>query len=270
LRSVRRRNNSIQGSIICEYRADVTKRFVMEIRNARHLGEALPTAAPGSEDGAAPTAAKVPPWYRRVGFWRAVAGMAVAVAIGCAAVAAEYSTALIGRTRNYHFRLHQLAANITTMRGEIASADREIAGMRTAAQLNDGLKKIIAEPDSRLIRLEAPGHAARPSGVIAFSAALRRAALAIDGLPALPNGGAYGLWWLGGKHALLKAAQIRPDSTDKAAIMIALPAGSETIEGAVIAADSIGSTARTWEEPVLKGMIAHGRARPAVSRRKGG
>ena len=156
----------------------------MEARNAGRFGQG-PSAASVER---VPAAASVPPWYRRVAFWRAVAGMAFAIAIACAVVAAEFSSALIARTRHFHNRLRQLSSNITAMRGKIASADREIAGMRTAVEVDDGLRRIIAEPDSRLIRLEAPGRATGPNGVIAFSPGLRRAAIEIGGLPVLPSG----------------------------------------------------------------------------------
>jgi hypothetical protein len=219
----------------------------------------------------APTTTSVPRWYRRVAFWRAVAGMAFAIAIGCAVVAAEFSSTLIERTRHYHTRLHQLASNLTVMRGEIASADREIAGMRTAVAVDDGWRRIIAEPDARLIRLKAAGSAAGAGGVIAFSPRLRRAAIEIGGMPALANGRAYMLWWISGKRGPLRAARIGLGTADGAALMIALPDGGEAIEGAIITTDlppSMGKAA--GELVVLKGAITASPARPEMLKRKSG
>jgi hypothetical protein len=241
----------------------------MEARNAGRLKEAPPAAS--VERMAAP--ASVPPWYRRVAFWRAVAGMALAIAIGCAIVAAEFSSTLIARTLHYHHRLRQLTSNLTAMRGKIASDDREIAGMRTAAEVDDGLRRIIAEPDSRLIKLEAPGRAAAPNGVIAFSPGLRRAAIEIGGLPKLPGGGAYTLWWTFGKRGPLMAGRIS-GAADKAALMIGLPAGGESIEGAIITIDSTtdsqASIARPSSALVLKGAVLPSRARSWSPKHQGG
>jgi hypothetical protein len=242
----------------------------MEVRNAGRSGQAPypATAKP------VPAVSNVPSWYRRVTFWRSIAGMAFALALACAAVTAEYSTALIERTRHYHFRLHQLSSNITAMRGEIAVDDRKIARMRNAAQVEDGLRRIITEPDSRLIKLEAPGRAKSPSGVIAFSPGLRRAAIEIGGLPLMPNGGAYTLWWLYGKHQALRATGFTLAGVDRAAFIIALPVNDKTIEGACVTTDQTASSQASNEqptvEPVLKGTVVPSPAHTEVLKRKSG
>jgi hypothetical protein len=242
----------------------------MEAMNAGRLEEAPPA---GSVERTA-AAASVLPWYRRVAFWRAVAGMALAIAIGCAIVAAEFSSTLLTRTLHYHRRLRQLTSNLTAMRGKIASADREIAGMRTAAEVDDSLRRIIAEPDSRLIKLEAPGRATTPNGVVGFSPGLRRAAIEIGGLPKLPGDGAYTLWWMCGKRGPLRAGQMSPGAADKAALMIGLPAGGESIEGAIVTTDlttdSQASIARPSSVLVLKGAVLPSPGRSGSPKHKGG
>jgi len=237
----------------------------MEAGNAGRLGEAPPAAA-GER---MPAVASVPPWYRRVAFWRAVAGMAFAVAIACAMVAAEFSSTLLARTRHYHNRLHQLSSNLTAMRGEIASADREIADMRNAAEVRDGLTRIIAAADARLIRLAAPVRASAPIGVIAFSPGLRRAAVEITGLPVISGGRVYTLWWTCGKRRTFKAARIvLLGATDKAALLMTLPPIGETIEGAMVTTDSQPSIAKPSGEIVLRGAVALTPARVESPRHK--
>lgn len=238
----------------------------MEARNAGRF-EKAPSA--GCAEPSA-VAMNPPPWFRRVSFWRAVAGMAFALAIGCAVVAAEFSSALIARTRHYHDRLRQLSSNISAMRGKIAHADREIAGMRTAAEVDDSLRRILAEPDSRLIRLEAPGRATAPDGVIAFSPGLRRAAIEIGGLPVVTGGSAYTIWWECGKRGPLEAARITPGATGKAALVIAAPSASETIEGAIVTSDSAAARAKPVGESVLKGVVVRTPVRAEISKHKGG
>jgi hypothetical protein len=238
----------------------------MEARDAGRRGQA-PSAASAEP---APAAVIAAPWYRRVAFWRAITGMTFALAIACAVVAAEYSSALIERTRHYHNRLRQLSSNIAAMRGKIAHADREIAGMRTAAEVDDGLRRIIAEPDSRLIRLEAPARATAPNGVIAFSPGLRRAAIEIGGLPVVSGGSTYTIWWECGKRGPLKAARIGLGATDKAALVIALPSASEIIEGAIVTTDSQATIAKPSDDIVLKGAVVPATGRSEIPRRKGG
>jgi Anti-sigma-K factor rskA, C-terminal len=223
----------------------------MEARTPEPFGQQPPAA---SADPAL-ARASVPPWYRRVAFWRAVAGMALAVAIACAAVTAEYSSTLFARTHYYRTRLHRLSSSITKMRGKITIADRELARMRNAAEVNDGWRRIIAESDYRLIRLAGRRPANAPAGLIALSPGLRRAAIEIHGLPVLPRGNAYVLWWTRGKQAPLKAARLKLGDADKGALVIALPAHVEKIEGAILTVDSAASTAKPAGVPVLKGTI---------------
>jgi hypothetical protein len=225
----------------------------MAARDAGRFGQVTSAASP---EGASAPASR-PPWYRRVAFWRAVAGMAAAIALGSAIVTAEFSTQLLERTRHFHRRLSQLSSNLATMRGKIASADREIAGMRVTVEIDDNLRRILAEPDARLIRLAPPGQTSQRVGVIAFSPALHRAAVEIAGLTASATDSSYSLWWTRGKHAPpLLAARFGTGTAGKAGLMIALPAGDQTIEGAMITTDSPASTEQPEGATILKGEVA--------------
>lgn len=209
-----------------------------------------------SAEGAA-TPTLPPPWYRRVAFWRGLAGMALALALASAIVTAEFSTQFLQRTRHFHRRLNQLSSNLSTMRSEIASADRELAGMRMTAELDDALRRILDAPDARLIRLAAPGPVSPRTGVIAFSPTLHRAAVEIAGLPAPAAGNLYALWWTRGKHdAPLLAARFGLGADGKAALMIALPPAESTIQGAIVATDSRTPAPPPEGTIVLQGAVA--------------
>lgn len=219
---------------------------------------------------APPAAAKAERWYRRVSFWRAVAGMAFAIALACAMVAAEFSSALITRASRYHQRLRQLSSNLSAMRGKIANADRELAGLRTAAEVDDSLRTIIAQPDARLIRLQAPGRAAAPNGIIALSPSLRRAAVALAGLPARGGATVLTLWWTRGQRPPLRAARISIGAANRAGLVVALPDGAAAITGAIVTTDADPATAKPSASIVLEGTVAAAAAAPPPSRRKGG
>jgi hypothetical protein len=153
------------------------------------------------------------------------------------------------------------------MRGEIAHAERELAGLRNAAAVRDAITRIIAAPDSRLIRLVAPARVTTPTGVIAFSPALHRAAVEITGLAPVPGGRGYTLWWICGKRSPLKAARI-VRATDKAALMVALPSVDETIEGAIMTTDSDPSITEPAGEIVLRGELTRSPVRPEIPQHK--
>jgi len=183
--------------------------------------------------------------------------MALAIALGSAIVTAEFSTQLLQRTTHFRHRLNQLSSKLTTMRGKIASADREIAGMRVTVAVDEDLRRILEAPDARLIRLAPPGHASSGTGVIAFSPAMRRAAVEIAGLPASPVGDIYSLWWTRGTRGSPElAARFGAGVTGKAALTIALPAGDSTIDGAMVTTDSHTTTAQPEGTLILKGAVA--------------
>jgi membrane protein implicated in regulation of membrane protease activity len=235
---------------------------------ARDTGRFGSVSSVASVEGAS-TPAKRPPWYRRVGFWRAVAGMALAIALASAIVTAEFSTQLLQRTRHFHHRLNQLTSKLTTMRGKIASADREIAGMRITVEIDDSLRRILAEPDARIIRLAPPGQTSQRVGVIAFSPALRRAAIEIAGLTASPAGNSFSLWWTRGKHGPpLWAARFSAGAGGKAGLMIALPAADQTINGAMITADSSATKDQPQGATILQGEVAPALAPSVKTRHK--
>jgi hypothetical protein len=183
--------------------------------------------------------------------------MALAIALGCAIVTAEFSTQLLRRTMHFRRRLNQLSSKLTAMRGEIANADREIAGMRVAVAIDEDLRRILDAPDARLIRLAPPGQASSRTGVIAFSPAMRRAAVEIAGLPAPPVGSLYTLWWTHGKSGSpSRAARFASEAAGKAALTIALPGGDSNIDGAIVTADSPAATAHPVGQVILKGAVA--------------
>jgi hypothetical protein len=191
-------------------------------------------AATHGPAGAAPPPA-APPWYRRVAFWRAVAGMAVAIALGCAAVAAEFSTELLSRTHRDHTRIRQLSSNLTRMRDEVAATDRQLAVMRGTAAVRDRFGQLLAASDARLIRLAAPGHIlAAGDGVIALSGRLKGAAIELSGLPTPPADRVYQLWWTMDRRGAVRAEPLSPNPLGQAAMVLDLPAHDEAIAGAAV------------------------------------
>src|SRR6266851_2932328 len=126
----------------------------MEAREIKDQEPNQPTVLADSEGSLSPVSAA--PRYRRVSFWRAIAGMAFAAAIACAIVAVESSFELFRRADHYNHRLTYLASRVRQMRGEIASADRELASMRVEVAARDDLARVLAAPDAQLIKLAPP------------------------------------------------------------------------------------------------------------------
>jgi hypothetical protein len=189
-------------------------------------GESSPAAIAASADGSAK-------WYRRAPFWRAVAGMALAITLGCIAVALETSFELSDSSARYHRRISQLSLRINRMRGEIASADRELASMRTEVAARDSLNRIRAAPDASFLRLAPPIPGETATALVAISRHLGRAVLEVSGLPPPRPAQTYILWWMLDGGASMKAAVFHTGADDRATIIAQLPTHGSIAAGMV-------------------------------------
>jgi hypothetical protein len=201
--------------------------------------------------------ASAAPRYRRVSFWRAIAGMAFALAIACAIVAVESSFELFRRSDHYNHRLTYLASRVRQMRGEIASADRELASMRVEVAARDDLARVLAAPDARLIKLAPPDRASSASGLLAISKKLDHAVLQVSGLPQPARGSGYHLWLLGEKGETFHAAQFQPDAQGEAIVATQLPPHEASIAASEVTVEPATGSSKPTGAIQLKGHAAH-------------
>jgi hypothetical protein len=140
--------------------------------------------------------------------------MAIALALACSVVALESSSELFERKIYYHHRMIGLLGRIDEMRGQIASDDRELAGMRGENAAQNELPIILAAPDVRLFRLNPP-RGGTGKGFVAMSRKVDSAVIEVSDLPSPPAGANYTLWWTYERHAPAVAAIFRtaPDGT---------------------------------------------------------
>jgi anti-sigma-K factor RskA len=193
----------------------------MEAREVKDQEPNQPTVLADGEGPLPPAAAT--PRYRRVSFWRAIAGMAFAAAIACASVAVESSFELFRRSDHYNHRLTYLASRVRQMRGEIASADRELASMRVEVAARDDLARVLAAPDAQLIKLVPPDRASSATGLVAISKKLDHVVLQVSGLPQPAHGSGFHLWLITEKGEPFDAAQFQTDAQDEAIVAAQLP-----------------------------------------------
>jgi Anti-sigma-K factor rskA, C-terminal len=179
----------------------------------------------GSPAGGA-AGAPAQPFWRRVAFWRALAGMGFTLALGALIVAAEFSSTLIHRTHSMTRRIARLNAETKRLKSRVSAADQKLAAMRAAAADDAALKRILVAPDLRLIKLTpsgpAPG-AAGASAVIAISDASKSAILQTSGLAPSPDGRVYRLWWLPRRGAPVAAGQFPAAAGGAATVSVAPP-----------------------------------------------
>lgn len=174
-------------------------------------------------------------WFRRVSFWRSVAGMAMAFAVACAAIALETAFELSSRSASFHRRLESLSARVVRLRTEKADAQRQFAAMRFEPQIAENICRVLTAADVVLLRLTDGAASAR--GLLALSSEEGSAIAVLSGLAATA-GQTYLMWWLPAKGPPVKAARLKPDANGRVLIAVRLPRTGYRIAGALVTLES--------------------------------
>jgi Anti-sigma-K factor rskA len=223
-------------------------------------GEELPTRL--AENPTPPAGARPSPnrWYRRVSFWRSVAGMAVAIALGCAAVASEIASELSSRTTFFHHRLQLLRSRISELRSEANDAERHLAAMHAEPAAGADTTRVLSAADVVVLRLR-PSPASKAAGMAAISRRVGGAIIEISGLPAIV-GQTYVAWWLLARGAPSKAAIFTPRADGSLSRAIEMPPPGASVAGAIVTLESQNAARQPDGKIILKGELP----RPQVLR----
>lgn len=217
-------------------------------------GEELPTELAKNLTPPAGDRADSPnPWYRRVSFWRPIAGMGVALALGCAAVAIEMASELSSRATFFHHRLELLHWQVLELRAEADDAERQLAVMRTERAAGPDLNRVLSATDVVVLRLR-PSAGREAHGMAAISRQLSAAIIEIAGMPAA-SGQTYVMWWLLARGAPSKAAILSPDTQGRLSLAIQTPPRGASVAGAIVTLEAGKAIDQPDGEVMLKGEL---------------
>jgi hypothetical protein len=152
---------------------------------------------------------------RRSGLWRAVAGMAVALALAASIVTVDLSHELAERIGHYRSRIASLNRSVDTLRREKVADEKRLADAREEIKerelmaSRDRMKAISLAPDRRSIKLVAPTAADAASATVILSAKMGGGVLNARGLAAPSEGQVYDAWWMLKDAPPAKAAEFR-------------------------------------------------------------
>ncbi len=179
----------------------------------RATGEASSARAPQAHPGRA----------RRGELWRAVAGMAAALAMGAAIVALENSRELATRAALYRSRIDNLSRKVKDLGHEAIINQQRLAAMRKELASRDRLNAILIAPDRKTIALASPERAGTASGSVAMSDRQGGAVLVARGLPKLVGGQVFDAWWKLTDGPAAKAAEFRSADDGTATVFLDPP-----------------------------------------------
>jgi len=140
-------------------------------------------------------AVKQVPVLKRVGLWRAIAGMAIALALASALVTVEFAIALSRRTHLLNRRIDRLSADLRELRHVQSRTWNKLGVARVEASEGELFGKILFAPDLKLTKLAGTSESAGAMGVLAVSPQAAAAMLGVSGLKALDEGKVYRIWF---------------------------------------------------------------------------
>jgi hypothetical protein len=206
--------------------------------------------------------------------WRAVAGMALSVALACLIVMLEFTGQAAHRAARMHRRADSLLSRVYRLDAEVVAERARIAAARHELAAAQALRVLLRASDVAMLLLSPPaagGHRAaaaqRPVAMLALSPGEHRAVLMVTGLKPPAADTTFALWWSPSHGAPIRAAEFRTEADGSALVMVSLPsvpavsAAMVTAERATSAdsAKAAGALVQTGPSgPVqLRGALAH-------------
>jgi hypothetical protein len=208
-------------------------------------------SAAGAESLQRPAA--IHPWHRRVSFWRAVAGMTLAVALGYGALLLGIVAELSSSSAHLHSRLELQAAELARLRNEAANAEQQLAEIHAERRARDQVNRVLSAPDVRVLRLMA-GKGSKARGLAAISRQEGGAVIELAGMAPLA-GGTGVMWWLPAQGAPAKAAELAPGADGRLSLAIAMPPRGARIAGAIITLEFGKPRDKPYGKIMLKGVL---------------
>jgi hypothetical protein len=162
--------------------------------------------------------------------WRAVAGMALSVALACLIVMLEFTGQAAHRAARMHRRADSLLSRVYRLDAERVADRVRIAAARHELADAEALRVLLRAPDVSMLLLSPPaaaGHSAapaqRPVAMLALGLGEHRAVLMVTGLKPPAAEATFVLWWSVSHGAPIRAAEFRTAADGSALVTAALP-----------------------------------------------
>jgi hypothetical protein len=180
-----------------------------------------------------PGAAQIPKPRRleRVGLWRAIAGMAFALALASGLVTLTLATSLAKRTNYMNRRIASLNANVRTLKRQTSVVERKLGSERERASVGEVFEKILFASDLQTVKLYAPNEktvlqaqgARAAQGVLAMSESAGVAMLEASNLRPSDESQVYRIWWNPRRGAPMWVADFMVGDDGRATVPVDLP-----------------------------------------------
>jgi len=185
-----------------------------------------------------------PHWRDSAALWRALAGMAISLALACLIVMLEFTGQAAYRADRMHRHAEALRSRVARLESEIAAERARIATAHRELAAAEELRAILRAPDAGMLALAPPfvlgapgaGASRRPQATLALAPREHRAVLIVAGLKPAADDTLFALWWSAARGAPVRAAEFRTAADGSALVTAALPAGLE-VTAAIVTAE---------------------------------
>ncbi|MGH7915335.1 MAG: hypothetical protein ACREPW_11920 [Candidatus Binataceae bacterium] len=170
--------------------------------------------------------------------WRAVAGMAISLALACLIVMLEFTSHAAYRADRMHRHAAALRSKVSRLESEVATARARIVTARRELAGPAALRALLRAPDAGMLMLSPPASpvaagvhnaapAQRPKATLALGPSEHRAVLMVTGLKPTADDMLFVLWLNASHGTPVRAADFRTAADGSALVTLALPPGLE-------------------------------------------
>jgi hypothetical protein len=182
--------------------------------------------------------------------------MAAAVALACAIVATEMAGRFGQSASHFRRRADRLQARLGQVEQRLTVATREVAEMRQQGATRELFNRIVAAPDSQMVRLEATDRHQPCHGALAFSRHLSQAMLEVTALPDHDPAARFTLSWIRRQGSPITAAEFAARDPGQPDVVVKLsppPAGVDAVVVEPAAANTLSD--QTTPRALLRGEL---------------
>lgn len=138
---------------------------------------------------------------------------------------------------------------------ELSRVMLEPDGLKVELEARARLTNVMMAPDTKVIALDPVGPAPAASGMVTVSAKARTVILEVGGLPPVPPGQVYELWWIEARRPPIKAATFRTEADGDAIVIASLPPGGPNLLASAVTLEPSGGRELPTGPTVLRGEV---------------
>lgn len=159
----------------------------------------------------------------RAGLWKAIAGMAVAIALASAIVSIDISRQLIHRTQCMGHRIAVLRQKIAKLEHEADVSRVRLTVVRKQLSHRGLILRVLVAPDVVSVKLAKAVPDATMAATLSLSRKMSGAVLNATGLEKLAPGQAYQTWWISKNASAIRVAEFVPQADGSATVYLDPP-----------------------------------------------